>query len=76
MISSTSNNLYSDCKKHVIAKNKGREGAPAPPPLPFPSAPLLNLPLLRYFNFEPSFKLRWCRPFVIQINLEHDTIAV
>ena len=72
---------------------------------------------LRYFNFEPSFKLRWCRArdlfgsqipvttrgfelqiscksldlvckrfavqtllwsleFVIQINLEHDTIAV
>ena len=75
--------------------------------------------MLRYFNFEPSFKLRWCRArdlfgsqipvttggfelqissiqrshyfvckrfvvqtlmwsleFVIQINLEHDTITV
>ena len=45
--------------------------------------------MLRYFNFEPSFKLREIRmqeigssnppvslELVIQIDLEHDTIAV
>ena len=49
--------------------------------------------MLRYFHFEPSFKLWWCRAhdlckkfavqtllgsleFVIQINLENDTIAL
>ena len=44
--------------------------------------------MLRYFNFEPTFKLQWyCAQdlvqtllrspeFVIQINLKHDTITV
>ena len=35
---------------------------------------------LRYYNFEPSFKpvqaLSWSLEFVIQISLEHNTIAV
>ena len=35
---------------------------------------------LRYFNFDPSFKpvqtLLWSLEFVIQISLEHDTIAI
>ena len=38
--------------------------------------------MLRYFIFEPSFKLRefrivlWSLEFMIQINLEHDTITI
>ena len=38
--------------------------------------------MLRYFIFEPSFKLRefrivlWSLEFMIQINLEHDTIPI